>query len=278
MPHFSTHPIDPHVLDVVEREFIATLYETVEPELQARHGIRVERFGPVLAASCADLVSVPMLNLVLGAGERGGTSDGHLAAAIDWIEREDVEYYVPLSPGLPEAEVAETWLSSNGFSRGYSWMKFVRTPGDAHELREPNNDVVVREIGADEGDVFGFIVQQGFGLPDWATCLAAGFPSDEHARCYLAEVGGEPVACGATHIVDGVAEFGLAATLEAARGKGCQQALLARRIADADAMGCTLSFVETGERTTDRPSASYRNILRAGFSEAYLRPNWQRQP
>jgi hypothetical protein len=34
--------------------------------------------------------------------------------------------------------------------------------------------------------------------------------------------------------------------------------------------------VETGERVPDRPSASYRNILKAGFEEAYLRPNWQR--
>ena len=47
-----------------------------------------------------------------------------------------------------------------------------------------------------------------------------------------------------------------------------------RRIADAGAAGCETLFVETGERVPNRPSASYRNILRAGFEEAYLRPNW----
>jgi hypothetical protein len=52
--------------------------------------------------------------------------------------------------------------------------------------------------------------------------------------------------------------------------------LLHRRIEDARAAGCHTLFVETGERTADRPSASYRNILRAGFKEAYLRPNWRR--
>ena len=33
--------------------------------------------------------------------------------------------------------------------------------------------------------------------------------------------------------------------------------------------------VETGERIEGRPSTSYRNILRAGFAETYLRANWR---
>ncbi len=76
-------------------------------------------------------------------------------------------------------------------------------------------------------------------------------------------------------VIDGgVAELGMAATLEPARGRGCQTALLRRRIVDAAEAGCHTLFVETGERVPDRPSTSYRNILRAGFEEAYLRPNW----
>ena len=74
----------------------------------------------------------------------------------------------------------------------------------------------------------------------------------------------------------GIAELGIGATLEPARGRGCQLALLRRRILDAAEAGCHTLFVETGERVPDRPSASYRNILRAGFEEAYLRPNWTR--
>jgi len=78
-------------------------------------------------------------------------------------------------------------------------------------------------------------------------------------------------------IEDGIAELGIGATLEAARGRGCQTALLHRRIGDAAEAGCHTLLVETGERVPDRPSASYRNILKAGFDEAYLRPNWQRK-
>ena len=69
--------------------------------------------------------------------------------------------------------------------------------------------------------------------------------------------------------------FGIGATLESARRRGCQLALLHRRIVDAAEAGCTTLFVETGERVEDRPAGSYRNILRAGFEEAYRCPNWQ---
>jgi hypothetical protein len=35
------------------------------------------------------------------------------------------------------------------------------------------------------------------------------------------------------------------------------------------------AFTETGAATTEGPGPSYRNILRGGFRESYLRPNWQ---
>jgi hypothetical protein len=31
---------------------------------------------------------------------------------------------------------------------------------------------------------------------------------------------------------------------------------------------------ETGERRDDRPSSSYRNIVRSGFEEAFVTANW----
>jgi GNAT superfamily N-acetyltransferase len=71
-----------------------------------------------------------------------------------------------------------------------------------------------------------------------------------------------------------VAWLGMAATLPEARGRGSQSAILARRIERAAELGCSVVATETGARTSDRPSGSYRNILRAGFEEAYLRPNF----
>lgn len=59
-----------------------------------------------------------------------------------------------------------------------------------------------------------------------------------------------------------------------ARAQGAQSALLAARIRRARELGCELVVTETGERRDDRPSNSYRNILRAGFSEVAVTANW----
>ncbi|HWN72705.1 MAG TPA: GNAT family N-acetyltransferase, partial [Solirubrobacterales bacterium] len=181
---------------------------------------------------------------------------------------------VPLTPGLPGSGAAEAWLQAQGFQPSYAWMKFVRDP---HPPRFPASDgVEVVELATPDEEPFGAIAAVGFGMPSWAADFFAHLPGREGWRCYVARVDGQAQGCGAMLIEDGIAEFGIGATLEEARGRGCQTALLHRRISDAAAAGCHTLFVETGERVPDRPSASYRNILRAGFEEAYLRPNWQR--
>ena len=155
-------------------------------------------------------------------------------------------------------------------------MKFVR---DAHSPRfSPPGDVEVVELTGSGDEPFAAIVAAGFGLPAWCAELFARLPGRPGWRCYVARVDGEAQATGAMLLDGGIAELGMAATLEPARGRGCQAALLHRRIVDAAAAGCELLFVETGERIPSRPSNSYRNILRAGFEEAYLCPNWGAPP
>jgi GNAT superfamily N-acetyltransferase len=71
-----------------------------------------------------------------------------------------------------------------------------------------------------------------------------------------------------------VAYLSFAGTLPEHRGKGAQNALLAARIRRAAGLGCDVVVTETGERRGDRPSNSYRNILRAGFTEDAVTANW----
>jgi GNAT superfamily N-acetyltransferase len=153
-------------------------------------------------------------------------------------------------------------------------MKFVR---DAHPPRfKVAEDVEVVELSSPGQEPFGMIAATGFGLPAWAAAFFADLPGREGWRCYAARIDGTAQACAAMLVDGAVAELGIAATLDPARGRGCQPALLHRRIVDAAAAGCKALAVETGERVADHPAPSYRNILRAGFKEAYPRPNWQR--
>ncbi len=265
---------DPAALDRAERRFWREIWESVPAAVARERGLELKTFGQVQVTTVTDLAEARMLNLVLGAAEDAERGGEGLSAAAAWVAERGVSPYVPITPGLPGAAAAETWLRENGFECGYAWMKFVRDP---HPPRFPTPEgVEAVELEAPDEEPFGTIAAVGFGLPAWGAEFFAHLPGREGWRCYVAKVDGEAQACAAMLIDEGIAEFGIAATLEEARGRGCQTALLNQRILDAAEAGCHTLFVETGERIPDRPSASYRNILRAGFVEAYLRPNWQR--
>jgi hypothetical protein len=75
---------------------------------------------------------------------------------------------------------------------------------------------------------------------------------------------------------EGVGYLGFAATLPEHRGKGGQNAFLAARIQHAREAGCDVVITDTGELRDDRPSNSYRNILRSGFAEVAVTAHWLR--
>lgn len=260
-------------LDRVERPFWRECWEGFDAGLAREHGVALRDFGPVQAQVVGGLPAAGMLNMALGATDPKALEDGHLAAAVEWMGAQGVPPRIPLTPSTPATAAAEVWLREHGFEPGYAWMRFVR---DAHppRFREPRG-IEVAEVEGPAEAPFATIVATGFGAPAWAAGLF-DLPGRAGWRCYVALVDGLAQACAAMRIEGQIAEFGMAATLEPARGRGCQLALLRRRIVDAGAAGCRLLFVETGERVPDRPSTSYRNILRAGFEEAYLRPNWKR--
>jgi GNAT superfamily N-acetyltransferase len=80
----------------------------------------------------------------------------------------------------------------------------------------------------------------------------------------VALVDGRPAATGSVTAIGDVAWLGGAATLEPARGRGLQTALLAERLHRARELGCTLAAVTALPAIT-----SSRNILRAGFQLLY---------
>ena len=83
---------------------------------------------------------------------------------------------------------------------------------------------------------------------------------------YLALDDGAPAAAGAMFCEGAVALFMVAATVPESRGRGLQQAFIARRYADALAAGATLGIAETVD-----DNASPRNFQRAGFRLVHRR-------
>ena len=90
-------------------------------------------------------------------------------------------------------------------------------------------------------------------------------------RLYVAAVDGAPAAFGGLFVGEGVGSLGGAATAPQFRGRGCQSALIRRRIADAAADGCDLVAAQASPG-----SSSQRNMERAGLRVAYTKAIWSR--
>jgi GNAT superfamily N-acetyltransferase len=177
----------------------------------------------------------------------------------------DVAWWVSDSRGLG----AE--LEAHGFVRDYGWMKFSRGVSP----RRATCELSVVAVEPDRAGDFAAVVAGGYGLPDWSEPFAAGVVGRPGWSCYVAYDGDRPAGAGALYVDGGVGWLGFGATLPDFRGRGAQSAILAARIEDARRQGCTTVVTETGERDDRRPSGSYRNILRAGFREANVRPNYR---
>jgi hypothetical protein len=269
---------DSGMLERVAQKFRRDMWKSVVAEAVTESGVELERFGPVQATAFGDLPEVHSLNQIQGAAEPGAIEDGHLARAIEWIRAREVDYRVPVAESRPGAAEAKAWLSERGYERGAGWVKLVR---DASWPDLPENPAVtIYELGEHEVDGEGLstIAAEALELPATAGTLFFSLPQEENWRCYTAALALEEgvVATGSMLIQDGIAQLGPGTTLEHARGRGCNTALLRRRLIDAAEAGCHTVFVELGEYDDERISGTYRNLRRAGFEEAYESRNWQR--
>ena len=170
---------------------------------------------------------------------------------------------------IPDSHDLGPELEQRGFTKDYGWMKFSRgvSPREAH------SDLDVRL--ADRPEDFAHVVAEGYGMPDWTKPIAANVVGRPGWSCFVAYEGNEPAGAGALFVHEGIGWLGYAATREQFRGRGAQSAILAARIEAARKQGCKTVSTETGELAEGRPSASYRNIVRAGFREAGVRANWR---
>jgi hypothetical protein len=132
----------------------------------------------------------------------------------------------------------------------------------------PDN-ITIQEVGTSEAHIFGQIYEEAWESDDEISMLV-GQP---HFRCYVAYVDGEAAALGVLHVANGVGSMATGLTLPRFRSKGCQTALLYRRIQDAALAGCDLLVSQC------LPGASSQtNQLRVGMRVAGTKVWWLPMP
>jgi GNAT superfamily N-acetyltransferase len=254
-------------LERAEIEGYADTFRAAPGHLAREHAISHAEIEGATCLAVGALAGSRLFNHVLGLGRRSPARDEVLdrIAARYGAER----YYVALSPEAAPADLPDR-LAARGFEHDYAWMKF-RRGADPPEPVESELRVV--PIGRERAGDFGRIVAAGFELPHFVAAWVAGIVGRPGWSCFLALDGEAAAATGALYVDGPVGWLSYGATLPEHRRRGAQSVLLAARIGAAAALGCATLVTETGEAAEGRPSGSYRNILRAGFEEVYLRPN-----
>ena len=221
----------------------------------------------VLSVSAAP--ASPMLNRIVGLGIDRPATEADVDQALAAVAP-GVSFYVTVAPAARPVELPQ-WLRARGLQPGWGWTMFrrgVEDPPAAHTALHVGAVSTPQERAA-----FARVVRTSYDLPEAVEPTLAAVPGNGW-HCFLALDGDDPAGAGAMFVSNSTAYLGLAGTLPGHRGNGAQSALLAARIRCARELGCDLVVTETGERRNDRPSNSYRNILRAGFTEFAFTANW----
>ncbi len=265
--------IDPTLIAHLEKIEIAAwadFYKAASPASISGCGLKVAESGGAAAvlASAADVLA---LNRVVGVGLETSVSAARLDELIAWYTDAGVpRFFVQVSPSADDAHLARL-LADRGFHHHNNWVKLHR---DVSPVSEVSTELEVRPIEDSEAAAFGRIIAECFGWPESTGSWVADLAGRASWRHYMAFDGETPVATGALFWHEDVAWIDFATTLAEYRGRGAQGAILARRLADAARLGCRSVAVETAQETPEKSAPSYRNMIRYGFSQAYLRPNY----
>lgn len=257
-------------LEQVEARVWTDLYRAATPEEAETCELGVTPMGSATVLT-AGLVDVLAFNRVVGLGIGTPATEAMLNAIIEQYDTAAVpRFFVQLSPAATPAALFE-WIRQRGLRHYNNWVKLFRPIGTPPAAP---TDLRIEQIGPEHAANFAALATQAFGWPDtvrpWMTRIV-GRPGWHH---YLAFDGDTPAATAAMYVTDRYSYFGPAATHPDFRRRGAQSALIARRLRDAATLGCETLITETAEDRPDKPAPSFRNMQRAGFQVAYVRPNY----
>jgi GNAT superfamily N-acetyltransferase len=163
-------------------------------------------------------------------------------------------------------------LNKKGFMHYNDWTRLSRPAS----LPVPQSTGRLRTVRIDRNSArqYARIIVQSFDFPDPLIphfVSTVGYPGFFH---YLVYEGNKAIAAGALFVRGAYASMAIAGTLPEHRGKGAQGELLRERILRARSEGCRWITVETSRETVENKVASFRNMIRYGFSITYHRPNF----
>jgi hypothetical protein len=263
-------------IERIEMEAWIDCYAAAPASFARDFGLSVQRANG-FALFAIQKSPMTLFNRSLSIGVTRPMDEATLESATVWLRNHcGSTWAVPLATGAQPPELPD-WLLRNGLTPAKAGIaKFRRIATDLVAPVECPYDI--RLVSAEMAGDFGVTAMQGLGLEEGFDRWLAALCGREHWQTFAAYDGSAPVGVGAMYVKDGFAWLGMGATLPAFRGKGVQSAMLARRISEAVTLDSTFLTVDTYHAGIgEPPNISYRNVIRAGFSFGYFRPQYTAQ-
>jgi ribosomal protein S18 acetylase RimI-like enzyme len=256
--------------DAAERIESAAAERWYDAAARAGVSAKTARDGQVLAIALPGTDDI-MMNRAFGLGLGLPATEEGVGTLLGWFSEQRVARF--LVHAHPRAEPAElrAWLAAKGLRRHRAWMKFARGP---ERVTRPASELRVERARPEHAGVFADIVESAFHMPASSRPLLELIIGLEGFVTFMSFAGETPAGIGTLFVADGIGWLGFGATKPEFRGRGGQAAVLAARLEAAYDSGCRLVVTETGEAVPGDAQHSYKNILKAGFRELYLRENF----
>jgi GNAT superfamily N-acetyltransferase len=253
------------LLEAAEADSWAEIQGHAAPRLKERFDVAVSRIAGavVITAPKTDMLAV---NRAWLPGNQGSVSSDAIATITDYARSRGLSRLLLHLPDWARGP----GLTTDGWESVTPQIRFYQAAGP----RSFTSRLRIVAVGPEDGELFGEIAARGNEAPPF---MSDGFNSTVGQpgwRHYLAFDGSTPVSAAAVRFHRAVAWCGFAGTLPEHRGKGAQRALLARRIHDAAAAGCSWVTCESLPDGPNAPSFSRANMVATGFIPAYERPSY----
>jgi hypothetical protein len=261
------------LVDAVEAAAFADLYAAAAEPLAHTLGLRVAQ---IAGATLLHAPGIPlsMFNRAIGLGVHRPLTEADLDAAIASFRSAGYAcYWVHHNPIAAPASLVE-WLGARGFvvPARRTWAKMLRGP---EPIADVAADFEVRRAFAGEEEAIGEVVCSAFGMPKGFVSWMAALVNRARWRAYAALDARKIVGAGFLYLEGTTAWLGIGGVLPEMRGRNAHRALMALRIREAAAEGCTDIVTETGEAVGNEPNPSLANMQFCGFRQVCSRLNFE---
>ena len=227
--------------------------------------LQEKQFGQAIAFIDKNRPGDIYYNRVIGFAER---DLAHLYEMLEWYRSAAINCNISIPPHQQTDDLLRG-LQLEGFRVIGSDWNFYRDP--AEPLSACESGIQIEKVDAENIDrFFEHLKSTGVKIDAVVQSDVSHYYSSTEFENYFALLDGEVAASASIFLCEGIAWLSNATTVEAYRHRGCQSALLRRRIERAKQLACKTVFTDAVYGST-----SHRNILRAGFELAFSSINMQ---